>query len=320
MILYFFCHLIRIRKLKFKELVIISKVLAGRNLHILYEYVIDAFDGSKLFDTNEILRVEFIGSGKGLFSLNTYRKITNNNQEILFEKIFLKGSIDFKKSEHFYNYYFDDLTSKGLKIPERKKVVSGSKLIVVHFEFFNLIPIEVDHYFNAALSVCNVLNKNYIYTQVPKFLTDFPSNIFHNFREISYHDTLMKFLNFTNISNISYKLIFDSLKKLPKVTTHADLNKINIYKNNIVIDWDKFGIYPFGYDLGLVLCLNLKYTGHCRLEYILENEENYLEEENKLGILFYYLIFSFYFKIHLIHEKVFDKNLDKLKKIIIPIG
>ena len=52
---------------------------------------------------------------------------------------------------------------------------------------------------------------------------------------------------------MSLKSMASIVKDLPHQITHGDLHGKNMGKPNVVIDWDRAGVYPLGLDIAYAL-------------------------------------------------------------------
>ena len=97
------------------------------------------------------------------------------------------------------------------------------------------------------------------------------------------------------LSNI--KKIEDIIISYPHVLAHGDLNTAHVYENGYFIDWDRFGIYPIGYDIGMLLSrYNAFENSKALVDFIDLNildkiDSNIDKKEFKIGCLYFSFIF-----------------------------
>lgn len=236
---------------------------------------------------------EFVGRGAGKGSLNSYRKIILDNNDLYFEKIYKSDSDDLKKIEFFYQNIFPHIGGK-FKVP-RLVLLRGHFGSVALFQWIdNFVPIDrekiLDFYrfFREAVTVLKIPSDSRC-----EILVDFT-------RESMIQDGLKRSKEWLNLKKRADELkyidmICAFLKLLPRkelIFNHGDINKANISENGIVIDFDRCGFYPAGYDLAFIASKQFFFEDLNAMEVYLQKDIKDFSLIEKLG--FYFFAFLFY--------------------------
>lgn len=188
---------------------------------------------------------EFIGKGFGVNNLNSYRKINNT----FFEKIYFNPSVDLINHQWFLNHIADSPLFP-FRSPQIKEIYKGEFLSIAYFEFLDLKKLSIEKYESQAVSISKALYKistqAVISQEARKGLQ--PIIISHdktNRRIQTAQRRLEK--NRINVSGLE-----ELLNNSKHIYTHDDLSENNVFDDNIVIDWDYFGLYPIGTDIAKI--------------------------------------------------------------------
>lgn len=202
-----------------------------------------------------IQKSEFIGSGIGRNSLNTYRKVTLEDG-IYFEKIFFTSDPGLQSLTWFYHTLYEPL--KGhIKIPKLKMQYRGEILTIVYYEFLKLSPLPKARREKELVNFSKYLYKTSIKLdikdlKIPDFLKNFAGN--HNVYKKNRPMVKTKLAE----NNWPISVIEERIKTAKHVLTHGDINHRNAFCDKVLIDWDDFGIYPIGFDPALTYYYRLK--------------------------------------------------------------
>lgn len=286
--------------------------------HGLYnEFLISFFNDWHLKNS----KVKFLNVyGGGKENLNIYRKVEFEGQS-LFEKTYneREDSVDF-----FYsNIYL--ILSKYFNIPKLVYHFKSENLALFYTEYHNL------NYFNKYSeyvdSVLDVVKKM-IDISASNEMVVLKDNILCYGNSFIDHEVYLDFRSVVdenlqkhsiNLNDLEKNLITQSF-----VISHGDLNRHNVYKGSVIIDWDKYGLNPIGYDLGRIAAYFIQ-DGYYHFDYnkwITENYENRLQkiELQKLrrNFLFFYYIFchAMYINIGFDMSKHLDNLLEDLSESI----
>lgn len=208
-----------------------------------------------------ILKGYFVGFGMGGASLDTFRKVITESHT-LFEKVYFTNHKDFKTIKWFQNYIYP-LLQEYITVPIIDLFFEGELVTVTYAQFYDLIEETEENqekksiYFNKVLYEVSKNKLQFInYESAPGNVSDFTSH-FEYTRGI---DFAKKELNTVGIKVDGF---IDAAIRSKSIITHGDIQTTNIYKNNTLIDWDSFGIYPLGMDPAFTyyrLLLNNKIT------------------------------------------------------------
>lgn len=191
----------------------------------------------------------FIGQGAGKFTFNSYR-ILNREGNLFFEKVYYSDAKKTQSVKWFYQNYFDFI--KGVFNTPALLSFHDSELVsVFNYEFFELTQENFDVKLLVEISKkLNNLSETYENTldeKVPDYLKDFKK---HN----AYDGYIGIAKKKQNKSGLSIEWFENSVSNGKHVFSHGDLHTENIYKDNVLVDWDFFGYYPVGLELAQMYC------------------------------------------------------------------
>ena len=240
-----------------------------------------------------IKKADFVGSGAGKYTLDSYRKVQLEDGRVLFEKVYKNGSDDLERLNFFIGYGYPSVIKK-FKVPHAS-LLEGERGSVAYFDWLDRV-VSVDKKnillfyrdFRRALLDINVCPR-----KCPEVIFDFE-------RESLYNSGLKSARSFLSRAGLRHEasLLVEGtqyLLSLPfeeKVFCHGDLSPPNILQGEIVIDFDRCGVYPDGYDLAF-LCSKFKhFDSVSELSSCLAME---MEEFSDFGRLsFFFFAFLFY--------------------------
>jgi hypothetical protein len=245
--------------------------------------------------------IAFCGVGIGGSSLDSFRKVKYKD-EWLFEKIYFNRSVDLQRLEWFNNEVFEEIKTL-IKIPPIKKLVSGELITLIYFQFIEPLPIPEQlvqtKVIEASKSLYRCSQKpriQDIINQSPKIIKDY--TLHFEYKRCIYKAEQIA----TERMNDSHFLkdVQSVINESPHILTHGDLHRENIFLNDYLIDWDSFGIYPIGLDVGFLffrLSLDFEQFSVEQLLFVLEKEyKPMIKEEDwncfKMNSLFFYFIFT----------------------------
>lgn len=215
--------------------------------HEAYERVLSAYDAALSFRPGA-LESDFVGSGKGRYTLNSYRKIVLQDS-VLFEKIYLRDSVDWRKCSFFYKHVLPGLHGDELSVPRLLDVVSGERLVVSRFDFVEFLAIDERDYIDRLVSITQRLASfEYSSALVPE---EFESLDLHFGFERCLRKTQVVLEQQTGEKNSVLFQMKGRCEAMPRFVGHGDLSLPNMGVGSIVLDWDNFGFYPPGFDLAL---------------------------------------------------------------------
>ena len=220
-------------------------------------------------------------------TLNSYRKVKIKGAHgCFFEKVYLIDSLDFVKVKFFYQKIYS-LLSNTTYIPS-VRFVYGNKVVIAYYDWIDGYEPSSDKQLLSFYS-CFQQNLNGVYLE--KELID---SVLYDFTlEPMYLDGVKKtLLNLKDSSSLlrciekellSYKLVESQF-------AHGDFISRNISSNLDLIDFDKCGFYPKGYDLAYFMSKSFCFDS---VEQLIDFASQYesLEGKKIVAFLFFYLIF-----------------------------
>lgn len=261
------------------------------NDHVFYSMAVA--NVCKIKNPLPIKKADFVGNGAGKYTLDSYRKVQLEDGRVLFEKVYKNDSDDLEKIKFFMECVFYQLNER-FKIPSAE-VCEGEKGSVVLFDWLDrIVPVDKRNILNfymdfreAALAVV-----------VP---AEMQSSVVCDFtREPMFQGGVKSSENWlaSHVSSEASKLIplsVDFFKNMPSselVFTHGDIIPANAARDGVVIDFDKCGFYPAGYELAYLSSKSLSFESLGSMVDLLGGEVNKLSSLNQVG--FYFFAFIFY--------------------------
>lgn len=196
----------------------------------------------------------FIGEGRGEDNLNTYRKLKIDGTWY-FEKVFFNYAKDLESVEWFLTHVYDKYEF-AFTVPKIRKKYTGALLTIVYFELFDLRPLsdeELEQHkikLTAELYQVTVTNDfNAKSLNTPDFLKTYMGKFYV---EKKYKDFIEEAKRILVKKDIDTAKLDRLASESRPVLAHGSIHRKNIFKNNIVVDWDFFGLYPIGTDIPMI--------------------------------------------------------------------
>lgn len=275
----------------FADLKVLAEKYVGRTDHAAYEKALRAFDEQVDFLVDSA-RCKFVGSGKGRFTLNAYRKLGLEG-ESLFEKVYAADSLDWKKCSFFYQHLAPELKASQIRVPALREASCGKRLAIARFEFLQHAPLLREHYLARAMSIVQALSTLEVVGTIDQ--PDFVNLDLHFGFERCYRKT-DEFLRKADEPAELLRRMRMRCEAMPRFVGHGDLSLPNLGQAGLVLDWDNFGFYPPGFDLALVLVLEGREWPQDALEDLIE--EAYTPVADRCdraafgcSILYFYCVF-----------------------------
>ncbi|AEG31687.1 phosphotransferase [Thiomicrospira cyclica] len=270
-----------------------SDVAKFYNDHIFY--TMSVFSVCGLVSYPKYNYAEFIGKGAGKNTLNSYRKVTLENGEVKFEKVYKNNSDDLIKLKFFQEVAYN-VISQDFKVPYADLVI-GEVGTLAYFDWIdNVKPIDrrnilgfYSKFRSAAkhIAIPDHYSKNeviYDFTREPMYQSGLKAAeswlIKHNFDS---KDTLL-------LNHLS--LYLKDTPSSERLFTHGDLAPVNLLQEDGVFDFDRCGYYPSSYELAFLCSKSLSFESLAQLDLELDMHIQDLSEINKIG--FYFFAFIFY--------------------------
>lgn len=288
-----------------------AQICRSDNNLTAYEKVLGDYDPIvQLISTNETIATEFIGYGLGDDSLNVFRKVELKD-EMLFEKVYLLDSPDFNRLEWFENFVRKEVEAIEYKVPKLIKIIKGEKLAIVYYQFLNEPLDNLKRPKKQLIEIAQNLNSlnlsNTAKLNFPKKSLDFTSIPIYQKSKAA----LIKWLQKSGIDAKKFDKYESLVMSLPRALNHGDLHGKNVGDNGVVIDWDRAGFYPIGFDIGYILS-NTKNVTDLSLwqkEVMLLNCNIHLQKEK---FLFAVTFFSAVFYFRKMGSRILPRELESM--------
>jgi len=222
------------------ELKKMAGFIASYQNHIAFEYLLKKYDPSlDLSYSSDFSGKTFIPEGRGWGTLKPYRILENKNKnKKFFEKIFFSTSKNLASAVYFDDHYEELAENKSIKSPRIVKMIQGEILTILHYEYWDLDKLPPDTAYPVlkakTLELCQGLSQHY----PAKFEYPIGKKIYNPKPDLFVEE-------FGTIRSIA--------RSFPVYFQHLDLGEENVYKNDVVIDWDNSGYYNLGVDFGRLL-------------------------------------------------------------------
>lgn len=304
--------------IQINELIIISNILKANKDQNFYNELL------RLFIPNWRIRIkqsQFIGSGKGIASLNTYRKV-DTLKKTFFEKVYFTSAIELTTIKWLSdNEIYKHLKKDGINIPELQDVYRGNILTIVYFNFMQLIPVK-ENSLKEMIILTKLLYRSSLDPNIIKIIESAPKSLKDVRNHFQYKKHIVQAKEHLNRNNINSSDIEGVLQNSILVFSHGDIQKSNIYMNNSLIDWDSFGIYPLGLDIALLFNRWFSDIEDIEIDILTWLTENYSKTIEKsdwkmFELSFAYFLFIFHFNAfrNSSHKNIETQLLGILKRI-----
>lgn len=241
----------------------------------------------------DIKKADFVGSGFGQNTLDSYRKVQLRGSGVYFEKVYKNSSDDFQKIKIFVEFVFPQL-AKQFRIP-KARFFEGERGSIVLFDWLErIVPVDKKNIMRfyadfrmAALAV-----------DVPR---EAMTDVFCDFtREPMFQGGCKSSRSWLKAHSSSEAVDLlqsgiEYFKRLPvseRVFTHGDLIPANAARDGVVIDFDKCGFYPAGYELAYLASKSLAFDDLSSMESYIGKEIKRFSAVNQAG--FYLFAFIYY--------------------------
>ncbi len=223
-----------------------------------YEGLLISYDPNlELMSVNDVDEVRFVAYGLGYETLNSYRYIRLAGIEY-FEKVYLSASKDLEHLLWFHEFAQEKVIELGFQIPRILKINQSNKLTVIYFEYF---PARIDNladFLNQAIEIALKLYQLPIPEKLNQpLISDFENHQIYkdNFRLVHL------FLKNHGVNDPKLIQMLSKVKAVPKQFCHGDLHGKNIGQPNVLIDWDRAGLYPLGFDIAYIFSNRYDFIG-----------------------------------------------------------
>jgi len=237
----------------------------------------------------EITSSHFHGNGRGHGSLNAYRKISSSRFGIVFEKVYLKSSGDYQRVIESERFISENIGSNYCRTPEIVHVIEGDVVVVVWFRFARLVKEPLDKFHSRTLFL---LSEFYRLSNLAQAVFQKQNLVFLSTKSyISSKKALLgRFGRFDDfVLSCENKIC-----SLPMVLGHGDLHQRN-YCSCVLIDLDRFGFYPPGFDLARMIYHTMPRYDHDEFERLSQEIAFLYSDHDRDGFCFSFWFFVMVF-------------------------
>jgi hypothetical protein len=217
--------------------------------HEYYERLLKAFVPSW---RAEIKRAKFIGKGYSEGNLNTYRKVTIGEKSY-FEKVYFNTRPDLQAVQWLQSCIYK-LIKAQIKMPLIQKTYSGEFITIVYYNYLELTELEKEEterrLVQFSKEIYHISCKNELYLaklEPPDPIKNINNRSTYKSQE-DYYFAITKFMK----QGIDIESVEELTAGSKLVLTHGDISIENSYKNNVLVDWDSFGLFPVGLDPAII--------------------------------------------------------------------
>lgn len=190
-----------------------------------------------------------VGGGKGNFNLNAYRCGMLNAMPV-FEKIYQLESGSWDRLDWFNTTIAPRLKGR-VRTPQLIHKVRGNRLAAAYFEYLpDVASVSVDRCFDTLRRFHKKV-ADLDMTGQPSWFADF--RLEPEYAEGAAclrHILAAARRDPSEIDGVEECLLANTSRK---ILTHGDLMPGNISKKGIILDWDRCGAFPIGYDFSRVM-------------------------------------------------------------------
>lgn len=254
-------------------------------------------------------KADFVGRGFGKNTLDSYRKVQLRDGCVYFEKVYKNSSDDFQKIKFFVGFVFPQLAEQ-FRIP-KARFFEGERGSIVLFDWLErIVPVDKKNImrfyadFRMAALAVDVPREAMTdvvcdFTREPMFQSGCKSS--SSWLKAHSSSEAVDLLQ----SGIEY---FKSLPVSERVFTHGDIIPANTARDGVVIDFDKCGFYPAGYELAYLASKSLAFDDLTSMESYLGEEIQRFSVVNQAG----FYLFAFIYYSRRVGVKATDNFLSEL--------
>jgi len=253
--------------------------------------------------------------GKNLWSgFNSYRKVRIDDK-ILFEKLYSSSSLGLKKSLAFQENIYP-LIGKKIKSPKILKVFKGEVLSLTYSQFIKTALLPKSEVENHAIAYSNYFYDLSLKPAFHTYMNQAATYLFDFHLHHRYAQYIATAKSYFEKHQLNYIQIEQRLSKSRSVLTHGDIKDLNMFSNQVLIDWDEWGIYPAGLEQAFIFYRNILFSTDefpNPLDWLKKYFRNTIvvNEWNLFELSFLYFLFIFSI------EKIEKQQLETLESYLI---
>ena len=225
-----------------------SSILARLGHHGLYERWLRRFD--RALTLPEVTRRKFLDvRGRGVGNINIHRRARLGGVDV-FEKIYNNNSDHLHKVLWFHRDVLPRLVGM-VTTPAIVTSLRGEKMTIVYFEYISeQVPVTADQLLPAATRL-QLITEHLRVEHGDPTIIDFRRDPFYRRGAVGLRATLERASRDPELQTCVEQWL--SGPDVPKRFAHADFVQSNVLSCGAILDFDKCGYYPVGYDFGRTL-------------------------------------------------------------------
>lgn len=205
-----------------------------------HEKILTHFDGK--LDLTPFVFESWVGDGFGKDSLNCYRIVSHKGRKF-FEKIYKNESEDLRKILHLHHPKNPTIDQLNIHTPRIQKLLKGDVLTAVYFEYLDGLKHSSRE--QALVNYNNFFLKAYKFTG--ENIGDSKDFLSHELYKEG-REGALEILKSTYVER--FFELEAQVSRSRVIWSHGDWYHKNITPEGVIIDWDRCGYYPVGFDLG----------------------------------------------------------------------
>lgn len=225
----------------------VSRLMPYLGDHELYESSLRNVDPA--LDLPGLEQPHFIGKGVGIGSMDCYRRARFEGRQV-FEKVYLIDSDAFRKMMWFHDTVLPEFADR-IRTPALSHVVRGKRLAAAYFELLpDTKPVAKEQLLTQALHLRDVFD-GYTPAGLGPVIADFRRETLYADGVQHLHDVMTG--AGLGVSLRSWAECRLMLPDVPRLFTHGDMAHSNVLQSGHLLDLDRCGFYPAGYEFGYTL-------------------------------------------------------------------
>ena len=223
--------------------------------HSVYEWLLSTYDEIvPLARSRKECDAEFVGSGHGQSTLNTYRVFRFaadfHGERACFEKVYNTRYDDHRRVTFIGQGAAEPLRSVGIVLPRILTTVTGQELAITYSEYLGGRRLSDRLALRRSADIIEVL----MGIPVASTEADERLRVYHPTIKTAFGSARAWLLQRRPELCEAFDRTADRIRRdYPRCLAHGDLHRKNMLTSGGVLDWDTAGVYPIGFDPGMIL-------------------------------------------------------------------